>query len=166
MKTNSSVEMETVSDVLTNVIMIMTVKTTQTKKDVLVRKFFWVSKNDQTEHFVRSKNNILISHTQFKVQSVIINNYTLKLKACATPRTSEPILLMGSIIWLFLLANGKNHSFRNGVCTCFRAQTSKLKCSICPVRSIFFRQNADFFLQKINKQDSWFIVLLLISWNS
>ena len=95
MKTNLSVEMETVSEVLTNVIMIMTVKTTQTKKDVLVRKFFWVSKNDQTEHFVRSKNNILMSQSQLKVQSVIINNYTLKLKACATPRTSERISVMG-----------------------------------------------------------------------
>ena len=94
--------------------------------------------------------HISMSHSQLKVQSVIINNYTLKLKACATPRTFETISVMGSIIWLFLLANGKNHSFRNGVCTCFRAQTSKLKCSICPVRSIFFMQNADFFTE--NKQ--------------
>ena len=84
MKTNSSVEMETVSEVLTNVIGMMTVKTTQTKKDA-VRKFFWLSKNDQTEHFVRSKNNILISHTQLKVQSVIINNYTLKLQGPLNP---------------------------------------------------------------------------------
>ena len=70
MKTNSSVVMETVSQVIGNVIIIMTVETTQTKKDVLVRKFFWVSKNDQTEHFVRSKNNINVKLT---AQSTVCN---------------------------------------------------------------------------------------------
>ena len=98
MKTNSSVEMETVSEVLTNVIMIMTVKTTQTKKDVLVRKFFWVSKNDQTEHFVRGENNILMSHTA--------QRHAHALLLCS--------LAMGSTIGLFLLATGKTHSYRNG----------------------------------------------------
>ena len=78
MKTNSSVEMETVSEVLGNVIGMMTVKTTQTKKDVLVRKFFWVSKNDQTENFVRGENNILMSHTAQRHAHVLKVSFFLK----------------------------------------------------------------------------------------
>ena len=98
MKTNSSVVMETVSEVLTNVIGMMTVKTTQTKKDVLVRKFFWVSKNDQTEHFVWGEKNISMSHTAQRHAHVLL--------LC--------ILAMGSTIGLFPLANGKTRSYRIG----------------------------------------------------